>query len=372
MTQLKPFVNIGPGDVIKDEMEFYGWSQKDLAEILDVSEKHISQLLTNKVPITANMARLLSSVFKQSPEFWISLDVKYRTSAEGDSQCLDAKKRAQIFSVMPVRDMQKKGWLPKNKDKLVEAVKKFWNIAELNFSMLDKWLADACYKKSEAFSSKFNAYFARTWVQKVILEAEKNTAVPTYSKEKLERLAENLHTYTATGKIGIEQFIGELKKCGVIFLVVHHLEKTYTDGAACWVNDRPVVALTARFSRVDNFWFTVAHEIGHVLLHSDRLVDNIFVDSTDNEDLLERQGEDEANNFAGHVLKYSQICQRFKGLDRISELRIKECASQENLHPGIIVGYLQYEKMLSYRNLNHLKVCVKDTLEKFSISQDIV
>jgi len=77
MKNLKPFKTTGPGDVIKDEMEFYGWSQKDLAEILDISEKHLSQILSNTAPINMNMARLLSSTFKQSSQFWLSLGTQY-------------------------------------------------------------------------------------------------------------------------------------------------------------------------------------------------------------------------------------------------------------------------------------------------------
>jgi HTH-type transcriptional regulator/antitoxin HigA len=59
-----------------------------------------------------------------------------------------------------------------------------------------------------------------------------------------------------------------LKKTGVIFLIIPNLEKTYTDGSACWVNKNPVIALTGRYKRNDNFWFTLAHEIGHDLLHA--------------------------------------------------------------------------------------------------------
>lgn len=366
MTKLKPFINIGPGDIIKDEMEFNGWAQKDLAEILDLSEKHVSQLLSNKVPITLSMARLLSSAFKQSPEFWINLDVKYRTSSEEDSQCLEAKERAQIFSVMPIRDMQKKGWLPKEKDKLIEAVKKFWRISRLDFSMLDTWVTKACYKSSEAFSSKFNAFFARAWVQKLLSEAEKIKGVPLYDSRKLTKLAENLAAFTIQ-RDGIELFIAELKKTGVIFLVLPHLEKTYTDGAACWINNNPIIALTGRFSRIDNFWFTMAHEIGHVLRHQDRLKDNIFIDSTDNEDLLENRGESEANGFAYEKLHYPQIRHFFKGIGRITELRIKECEQTLGINSGIIVGYLQHEKLLSYRNLNDLKTCIKEILQKYAV-----
>lgn len=78
MTNLKPFKTTGPGDVIKDEMGFYGWSENDLAEIFYVSEKHLSRLLSNAAPITMNMARLLSSTFQQSPQFWLNLDAQYR------------------------------------------------------------------------------------------------------------------------------------------------------------------------------------------------------------------------------------------------------------------------------------------------------
>lgn len=72
--QHKPFIKLGPGDSIKEEMEFYGWTQKDLAEILDISEKHLSQLINNKIEMTAKMAQLLSVVFKQSPEYWLKLE----------------------------------------------------------------------------------------------------------------------------------------------------------------------------------------------------------------------------------------------------------------------------------------------------------
>ncbi|NCB47578.1 helix-turn-helix domain-containing protein, partial [bacterium] len=151
MTNLKPFKTIGPGDVIKDEMEFYGWSQKDLAEILDISEKHLSQLLSNTAPITMNMARLLSSTFQQSPEFWINLDAQFRKTFEPDNQFDETAARAEIFKRMPVRDMQKKGWLPKKKEELFEAVKKFWTIKDLDFNFLEVRV-NACFRKSEAFS----------------------------------------------------------------------------------------------------------------------------------------------------------------------------------------------------------------------------
>lgn len=363
MKDLKPFKIIGPGDVIKDEMEFYGWSQKDLAEILDISEKHLSQILANAAPITINMARLLSSTFQQSPEFWINLDVQYRQANEPENQFDETAIRAEIFKRMPVRDMQKKGWLPKKKEELSGAVKSFWNIKEkeLNFDFLEE-RANACFRKSEAFSTKFNACYAQTWLRKVEIEAEKQKNVPEYSKARLQKLAAEIAHYS-TLETGIQDFIRELKKTGVIFLIIPNLEKTYTDGAAYWVKNNPVIALTGRYKRNDNFWFTLAHEIGHVLLHAKKIKSPVFIDSIDNADLLDRPTEErEANDFAAEVLKYEEIRHHFKGLARISGLRVEQCAQESGIHPGIIVGFLQHEKMLSYRNLNDFKLCIESIL----------
>jgi HTH-type transcriptional regulator/antitoxin HigA len=367
MKNLKPFKIIGPGDVIKDEMEFYGWSQKDLAEILDISEKHLSQILSSTVSITSNMARSLSSTFKQSPEFWINLDAQYRRTLEPDNQFDETAIRAEIFRHMPVRDMQKKGWLTKNKGELFHAVKNFWNITEFDFTFLEERV-NACFRKSEAFSSKFNAFFAQTWLRKVEIEAEKLKDVPSYSKAKLEKLSNKMARYSILEN-GIEEFIEELKNTGVIFLLIPHLEKTFTDGASFWLKNNPVIALTGRYKRNDNFWFTLAHEIGHVLLHEKLLKSSPFIDSIDNPDLLSRNAEEEmANNFAATVLKHKKIYTYFNGLGRISGLRVKQCAQELEVHSGVIVGFLQHEKKLSYRNLNDHKLCIEGALSNFQLT----
>ena len=78
MGQYKPFTNVGPGDSIREELEHYGWEQKDLADIMGMTEKHISQLVRNKVPVTYETACQLSKAFKQSPQFWLNLDANFR------------------------------------------------------------------------------------------------------------------------------------------------------------------------------------------------------------------------------------------------------------------------------------------------------
>ena len=76
--KLKPFINLGPGYTIKRYIDARGWSQEDLAELIDMSSKQLSKIITNKSRITIETARLLAKVFNNSPEFWINLDTNYR------------------------------------------------------------------------------------------------------------------------------------------------------------------------------------------------------------------------------------------------------------------------------------------------------
>lgn len=362
MTKLKASIDIGPGDAIKDEMEKFDWSQKDLAEILDISEKQISLILTNKAPITPKIAMLLEITFGRSAKFWLDLNRNFGKVNEESCPYQVTDQKAEIFKKMPVRDMQKKGWLPNDKNKLFDAIKEFWGSSDLNLLLLNERTAK--FKKSNAFDSRFNPFFAQTWVQKVIIEAKKIKDIVTYDKNKLKKLSKMIHLYSAVEN-GMKLFVNELRKTGVIFLIVPHLERTYTDGAAYWVGNNPVIALTGRYSRVDNFWFSLSHEIGHILIHEDKLKDPTpyFVDSIEKDAEPENEEEEkQANEFAFRVLKYQEIFNSFQGNDRISRIEVLQCAQELQIHPGIIVGYLQFHKMLSFSNLNELKESVKDIL----------
>ena len=71
VVKYKPFLNIGPGEFIKEELEARNWRQEDLASILGVSLKSVNKLIQNKQSITIEMAKLLSRAFGQSPQYWI-------------------------------------------------------------------------------------------------------------------------------------------------------------------------------------------------------------------------------------------------------------------------------------------------------------
>ncbi len=360
MSKYQPFVLLGPGDTIREELEYYDWTQEDLASITGLSKKHISQLVSNKVPITFDTARILSEVFGQSPQFWLNADARYRVALEQSAPHEETKARALIYRYMPVRDMRKKGLLPKETERLLEAVLRFWRMNALEFDFMEK--RAACFRKSRA-QRQFNPYFALTWLQvakNCVQEEQYDSRIAAFDAERLWALGDSLPGYT-TSSDGVAEFLDELSRCGVVFLHVPHLEKTYADGATFWHGDVPVLVYTCRFDRNDNFWFTVAHEMGHILHHQDN--DRpVFIDNLDDLD-LEDEREGEADEFARQHLRIPEIRRAFQDVQRVSRAKVLKYSAILGVHPAVIVGALQHADKLGYQALNDLKEPVRDVLE---------
>lgn len=347
-SKLKPAKKFGPGYFIQEQMDLREWNQGDLAEITGFSQKHLSALLNEKSPVSLEMARVLAEVFDTSAQYWLNLDNSYRLwLADGQTEKeREADIKATIYERMPIKDMTKKGWLPKAKDvhELEQHVKAYWKIQHLDFSFMDQ--EEICMpRKSEAFN-QFNAYYALTWFRKAKLEAKKIKVAP-YSAEGLQELYHRLNTFTVSRK-GISDFLSELKKVGVKTMVLPHLEKTYLDGAAFMDGNNPVVVYTGRYKRIDNFWFTLAHELAHVLLHlNDKkryVLDNLRNGETN-------EMENQANDLAGNALKHAELLNYLKpNIHYLTVEHIEECARELQIHPAIIIGKLAHDERVSYRN----------------------
>ena len=122
------------------------------------------------------------------------------------------------------------------------------------------------------------------------------------------------------------------------------INKAPINGSTRWINDTPLIQLTGRYKRYDNFWFTFFHEAGHILLHGKK---DIFLENIDYSE-RDKQKEKEADNFA---IKWTlskeeqaEILQRF----RITIEDVIEFAEKFNTHPSIIIGRLQHERLISY------------------------
>jgi HTH-type transcriptional regulator / antitoxin HigA len=346
-TKLRPAKKFGPGYFIREQMEYRSWTQEDLSDVMGITIKHLNKILQDKQPITLDKARILSEIFETTPQYWLNLDANYRLWIEGGiaENESEADIKGLIYERMPVKDMLKKGWLMpfKNASELKKQVLDFWGWEKLDFSVIDNYYLPCYTRKSTAYN-QFNASYAITWYHKALTEAAK-IKIGIYDPLHLEQLYKQMHTFTYLEN-GIDLFIRELSKAGVVFFVLPHLQKTYLDGAAFFSGQNPVVVYTGRYKRIDNFWFTVAHEIAHVLLHLSDEIPFVLDNLRDGElDALEH----EANEMAADRLKHAEILAFLQpNLKYLTNGRVEECAATYQIHPSIIIGKLAHDNKISY------------------------
>ncbi len=129
--------------------------------------------------------------------------------------------------------------------------------------------------------------------------------------------------------------------------------------------DNPVVALTGRYDRVDNFWFTLAHEISNVYAHISisKGEDKIYIDDTSKGRDKTSKKEREANEMAEKLMLKEVIFEYFDDdFDYITEEKVRNFSKAYKLHPSIVVGILAFNNRVSYSTLHRFKEPIRDKI----------
>ena len=183
--------------------------------------------------------------------------------------------------------------------------------------------------------------------------------VAEYDRKKLMNELPKIRSLT-TKKIDVAlSEIGDiLRGCGVAFVLTKSLPRTYINGATRWLGRTPLIQLSDYGKRDDTAWFTLFHEIGHVLLHGKR---GSFVE-TDSDCIEKDDKEKEADEFASKELLSKKKYNIFvnKCGDRFSKNDILIFANNEMVSPSVVLGRLQRDGRIPYNRYNelHSKFCI--------------
>ena len=341
-----------PGRILNRELEARGWTQKDLAEIMGRPYQTINGIIKGNKQITPETAIELSEALGTSAEFWANLEAKYRLhvaqmEAEGQSETSEISRRSRLYSFAPVAEMLKRGWIQSadSIDVLEQQVCRFFEIDQIGDIPN---LAVNC-RQSENRDPETQAQLA--WMKRVEIVV-RDQELPAFDRARLEAAIPEILALSAQAE-NVALVPDKLLSLGIHFAIVPHLGKTYLDGAAFYLEGRPVVALTLRYKRIDNFWFTLMHELGHIVAgHKGSYLDDM-------ENLEINQDEDEANCLAANWLMDADELANFiiNNTPYFSAKKLQDFAISRNRHVGILVGRLQREKIIPYRN--HTKFLVK-------------
>lgn len=350
---------VAPGRIILRELEARGWSQQDLAAIMGRPEQVISEIIRAKKQITAETARQLAKAFGISPDFWLNLEMQYQLhQVTKENHELEIERRSKLYNLAPINEMTRRGWIQQYKtvDEQEQEYCRFFQVPTVNHNPQVAFRT----RVSEERDPEDRAIVA--WVKRVEqLAAEQ--LVPDFSIESVSPIIDRLLAL-AESESDIAKIPSLFIDNGIHFVFVPHLPKTYLDGAALWVNDHPVIALSLRYDRIDAFWFTLLHEVAHIYLkHQQVHVDQLF----DRENQALGQEEVEANQQATNWLLSEDAIRDFIEWNRprYSRLGIERFAAEQKRHPGIIIGQLMHRKELKYSHLREHLVKVRPILEKW-------
>ncbi|MFT3965716.1 MAG: HigA family addiction module antitoxin [Sphingobium sp.] len=347
-----------PGEFVREELEARGWSQRDLAYILGVPEQAVNMITSGKRGISPDMAKALGTAFDVSADYFANLQKAYEmVHARAPDPAI--ARRAALQAAFPVREMIRRGWLVDTDIGMLEAqVMRFFrknNLADVPY------LAHAAKKSDYSETNPLQL----AWLFRV-RQLAGEMVVEKFDVKKLAALADELPRYMLAPE-EVRHMPRALAECGVRFVVVETLPKANIDGVCFWIDEKsPVIGMTTRHDRIDNFWFVLRHEIEHVLNGDGRgelNAETVDVDLEGAEDASLPECEVKANKAAQATCVPAAELDSFyvRKYPYIAEKDVLAFARRIQRHPGIVVGQLQ-RKMDRYNWLARHKVKIRQHL----------
>lgn len=354
----QPDYAVPPGWVLEERLEANGISQAEFARRCGRSPKFISDIIAGKAPVEAKTALQFEKVLGVSANIWLGIEKRYRLHQMRETEAREAEASEDWARSFPLNELIKRGAIRKSSSagEKVTQLLTFFGVASIEaWTARNKTVAVA-YRHSPSFES--NSFALAAWLRLAEIEAE-GQALKDFDRAAFMGALKQARRLTR--EKFPQAFVEARQLCneaGVALVCVKPLPKTPLSGAARWLSPRkPLIALSGRHGSNDQVWFSLFHEAAHILLHSKK---GVYIDadkSGDNGDTAEA----EANKWAANFLVPQPAWQSFLDAeDYRGDDAIRNFAAEQGIAPGIIVGRLQHEGLLSWRSrLNRLKVKVR-------------
>jgi len=349
-----------PGELLRAEIEARGWTQSEFAEIIGRSLTSVSNLVNAKATITPATAKLLAAALGTDDTYWMNLDANYWLWKEDPAPGRIAL-AAQVRERFPVREMIKRGWLEDSEDPAVlrARVLEYFEIPSLDSSPRFDVAAKRAHDDSDELTEVQYAWLFR------VKRAAETLPVPGYSATKLRAAVPELRALAGDPE-KMRQVPRLLEECGVRLVVVEPLPGSKIDGACFWLTPHePVIGMSLRLGRIDNFWFCLRHELEHVLRNDAHVDSDIY--HTAPEPLVE--AEVAADAAAASFMVPDEELDAFirQGGPVFSEPRIVGFARTLGVHPGLVVGRLHW-RTKKYNMLRKFLIDIRDFVTPYVLT----
>ena len=328
-------------------------TQRELAARMNRPPQVINEIIRAKKAITPETAIGLETALGISAVYWLNLEASYQLTLARNKERASVEENLSIVNEYPLNEMVKLGWLQATRSKRnrLEALAGFFGNPAPQPSAFQEAVG---FRMTDAARNKVSLGALAAWLREgeiIAEQVETGEFEPTRFQRTLSRIRSMTEQHPQDYFPKMQSLCAE---SGVALCVVPELRRSGANGVTRQLsNGKIVVQLNIRGKWADIFWFTFFHEACHVLHH---LGQRRVIIQGDAADPQMKGIEDEANKFAADFLIPSQQWEGFASKNDFGSQTITDFAEATEIAPGIVVGRLQKEGLISYGTLNGLKV----------------
>ena len=343
-----PNIAIPPGEFLAETLESLGLSQAELARRANRPPQAVNEIVQGVKEITPDTALQFERVLGVSAHVWTRLEADYRYVKARLEDQERLKHEVALANRYPYATMAAYGWVRRARDPVakVQELLGFFGVASLR--QVSRAEA-AAFRRSANVTASREALAA--WLRQGEREGQR-IATAVFSADRLRETLRELRSLTMQGPEAFRPRLATfLADTGVAVVVIPELPRTGAHGATRWLRpDKALVQLSLRYRWADIFWFSLFHEIGHLLLHKR---DNVFIEHDAGRGSQER----EADQFAMNALIPPKEYRAFvESGDFRSKASVSSFARQQGIAPSIVVGRLQHDGHVPHSHLNDLRL----------------
>lgn len=323
------------GDFIAEWMDDEEINAAELARRLGTSRKHVSELLSGKAPLSHQMAIDLERVTGIPARLWNLYESTYRGDLARLASEQELAAQYEQATAFPLPYLRKFGYITANaRDRAgtVRQLLEILRVADLD-AFWTTWRHGSIAYRRTATARNDVAKLA-TWLALAENDSAERSIGPTFDRVRLLTLLPELRALTASPDPldAVRTAIERLHTAGVVLCFVPAVPGLGIHGATRWISGRPLIQLSLLWKSDDQLWFTLFHELGHVLLHGDK---NLYISGD------HTTAEDEANTWASDLLIPPAIAATLPRNRDIAA--VQAIAETLGVAPSIVLGRIQRE-----------------------------
>lgn len=338
-----------PGFYLGELIEEKSISQKDLAHELDIAPSLLNGVLKGKRNITPALAISLEAMGIEKASTLLNLQLNYSLQlAKNDIETLNKVQKLnewkKINDIVPISFLKQDPELNIVNSDSIHNIYNIYNVS--NYESLKKKITDyklIHFRKSHKLDSENKNLVA--WSVLAEYKANKQ-AVKKFNKDSLNSITNELKQVLFNNNKTVSKTKKILNKHGIKFLILDRPTKTNADGKSFMSDNNPVIVLSLKYKRLDNFAFTLFHELLHAYKHLPANGNESKKISNEENDLKEL----EADRFSRNTLIPLDLWNNFVySNDYFTDEVIYSFAKKHNIHPGVIRGRVCHENPEYYR-----------------------